>query len=90
MSAVSLVVTFDGGETKTINPNRPLFLLLLEREFGVQSPETNEQLAWLAWTGLGRPGDSLESWLDEVDDIDTVVNKPVSEGGDESGEAVPS
>jgi hypothetical protein len=82
-----MVVRFDDGQIERINPNRPKLLLLLEREFKVQQPETHEQVSWIAWQGLGRPGDSLEAWLDGVDDID--IEKK-SDDGDESGEADPS
>lgn len=86
MSRVSLVVTLDNGETKEVNPNRPLLLLQLERKFGVQRPESHEQMAWMAWQGLGNPGNSLEDWLEGVADIDTKVEKDA----DVSGEPDPS
>lgn len=65
-----LVIVYDDGRVERINPNRPKLLIAFEMEHGVQQPQTHAQIAWLAWHALGRPADSIDAWLDTVEEID--------------------
>jgi hypothetical protein len=69
MSAPRAVVTFDDGKTVTFNPKRPRLLLDLEREFGVQAPETHEQMLWMAHRAVG-DGKDFDAWVDTIEDVD--------------------
>lgn len=68
-------VTYDDGSIDEFNPNRPRWLLDMEKKFGVQTPERHEHVAWLAHRALAyeKP---FDDWIDTVAEI-------VAEGGDE-------
>lgn len=75
MAAVEFKITYDSGETITVNPNRPRALLEFERHWGLAQPEEGsehqvEQLLWLVWSALGKPGDDFEAWVDTVADFE--------------------
>lgn len=78
-----ITVEYEDGSTESFNPNKPKFLLAMERKFGVSVPEKHEHIVWLAWHALGEPGDSLNKWVDTVEYIDDGS----SSEGDASGEA---
>ncbi len=75
-----MTIVYEDGSVESLNPNRPALLVALEREHKVSSPQTIEQGMWLAWAGLGRPGE-FDEWLGRVSEIDTrdeVVEGKVS------------
>lgn len=63
-------VVYEDGSTDSFNPNKPAFLLAMERKFGVSVPEKHEHIAWLSWYALGQPADNLDKWLGTVEYID--------------------
>ncbi len=63
-------VWFDDENSVTVNPNRPNLLLNFEAEHGKETPETVRENLWLLWHALGRPGESLEAWIDTVDEVE--------------------
>lgn len=66
-----VVVTYDDDRVVEFNPNRPRWLLDMEQRWGVQSPETHEQVFWLAHHVCG-DGMEFDDWVDSVADVDTV------------------
>lgn len=81
-----LVVEYDDGrDNDEINPNRPKFLLAMERKFGVSQPEKHEHYLWLAWFALDKPEGNLDKWLENVESVEEVL--PDEDGdGDGQGE----
>ena len=82
-------VEYEDGSTVEFNPNKPLFLLAMERKFKVQEPETHEQLYWLAWYALGSEP-KLGPFNDWVKDVEYVLPVRVDDGEANPGEAPPS
>jgi hypothetical protein len=66
-----VVVTYDDDHVVEFNPNRPRWLLDMEQRFGVQSPETHEQVFWLAHHVCG-DGVEFDDWVDMIADVDMV------------------
>ena len=60
----------DGTCSPVINPNKPAVMLVFEQEFGKDAPTTYSELYWVAWHALGRPGGTLDAWIDTVEDLD--------------------
>jgi hypothetical protein len=81
-------VEYEDGHSETFNPNKPKYLLAMERKFKVQEPETHEELYWLAWHALG--GDDLGPFDKWVDTVEYVIPEDVDGGGDGAGEGPPS
>lgn len=71
MARARVVVRFDDGSTEEFNPNRPRYLLDMEKKFGVQSPERHEHIAWLAHHALAKDT-PFDQWIDGVTEFDTV------------------
>lgn len=81
-----VVVRFDDGTVKEFNPNRPRFLLDMEKRFGVQTPERHEHVVWLAHHALGK-GVPFDDWVDTIEEMDSIVEDDESkddEGKDQS------
>ena len=78
-----VVVVYDDETVEEFNPNRPRYLLDMEKEWGVQSPETHEQVFWLAHHVLAKDVD-FDKWVDTVADVDTV--DLAAQRGDAAGE----
>ena len=57
--------TFD-----VVNPNRPKLLLVFELEHHKDTPETVRENMWLIWHALGRPGASLDDWIETVAEVE--------------------
>lgn len=89
-SRASVTVTYEDGHTESYHPNKPKFLLAMERKFGVQVPEKHEHMAWLSWHALGRPKDTLEAWLEDVEFIEEDDGSDSDGEGTHSGESDPS
>lgn len=77
-----IIVRFDDGHTEEFNPNRPRFLLDMEKRFGVQAPERHEHVAWLAHHALAADK-PFEAWIDSVEELDSVA---VDDDDDEKSE----
>lgn len=89
-SRATITVTYEDGREEKFNPNKPKFLLAMERKFGVQVPEKHEHISWLSWHALGRPKDTLEAWLEDVEFIEEDAGTSAGEGDESSGESDPS
>lgn len=73
----------DIAPSRYVNPNRNKAIRIFELEFGRATPENTEDINWLVWHCLGRPGangvrptepaigaateDGFRAWLDSVD-----------------------
>lgn len=84
-----IVVHYDDGSTETFNPNRPRFLLDMEKRFGVQTPERHEHIAWLAHHALASD-QKFDDWVDTVEEFESVEPEDLPDKGDASGEPDPS
>jgi hypothetical protein len=76
-----VVVYYDDQREERFNPNRPRHLLDMEKRFGVQQPETHEQVFWLAHHVVA-PDVPFDQWVDTVADVDTIER----DGGAQQGE----
>lgn len=79
MAGKRIVVVFDDGSKQEFNPNRPRFLLDMERKFGVQTPERHEHIAWLAHHALAK-GKDFDEWIDTVEEFESVDPEDEDEG----------
>lgn len=65
-----LVAYFEDGRVQRLNPNRPRLLITFEMEHdGRSEPEGYEDLCWLLWHSMGRPGE-LDEFIDSIEEID--------------------
>lgn len=69
--AAKVVVQYDNGDVEEFNPNRPRTLLDMEKRWGVQQPETHEQVIWLAHHVL-QPDKDWDEWIDTVAELHTI------------------
>jgi hypothetical protein len=72
---ISCRITYESGEKAEVNANRPLYLLAMERELKVSAPRGTEDLLWLCWHGLGRPGENFDAWVETIDDFDVDTDE---------------
>lgn len=70
-------VEYEDGTVESFNPNKPRFLLAMERKFKIQVPETHEELYWLAWYALrgsrvngDGPAEKYDDWVNQVEYVD--------------------
>ncbi len=66
-----VIVEFTDGRVEQFPPNNPRLLMAFEAEHGHTNPKGIQEVCWLAWHKLGRPGD-LEGFIDSVEEIDLV------------------
>ena len=74
------VVFYDDGSQQEFNPNRPRLLLDMENRYHVQTPETHQQVFWLAHHAVA-PDEDFDLWVDRVAEVKMETDEESSGEG---------